>query len=54
VVVGISTAAGTASGRGRHLVLANSIGRTSPMSLHNRYIVFNTLIHTKNDLYKRN
>jgi hypothetical protein len=54
VAVGPSTAAGTASGRGRRLVLEKSVGCTGPTSVHNRYIVVNTLIHIKNDIYKRN
>jgi hypothetical protein len=36
--VGPPAAAGAAFGRGHHLVLAKSVGRTGPTSAHNRHI----------------
>jgi hypothetical protein len=52
--VGPPTAAGAASGRGRRLFLAKSVGRTGPTSAHNRHISVRYSGIKKNDIYKNN
>jgi hypothetical protein len=47
-------AAGAASGRGRHLVLAKSARCTGPTSAHNKHISVNYSGIQKNDIYKNN
>jgi hypothetical protein len=53
VVVGPTAVVGTASGRGRRLVLEKSVGCTGPTSVHNRYIVVRYSDSHKNDIYKK-
>jgi hypothetical protein len=48
-----TVAVGTASGRGRRLVLEKSVERTGPTSVHNRYIVVRYFDTHKNDIYKK-
>jgi hypothetical protein len=53
LLLGPTTAVGAASGRGRRLLLAKSVGCTGPTSVHNRYIVVRYSGTHKNDIYKK-
>jgi hypothetical protein len=48
---GLAAMAGTAFGRGRHLVLEKSAGCTGPTYVHNRYIVVRYSGTHKNYIY---
>jgi hypothetical protein len=53
IVVGPTAATGPASGQGHCLIFEKSVGCTSPISIHNRYISVRYSGIQKNDIYKK-